>query len=615
MKPALWVLQARLLRGRLVRWLRLLRQPKYLAGTIVGLAWTGWWLSRLSFGKGGGIRIGENGLLPLLSQDVRVAVLGAAGLALALLLTVIWIVPWGGTSLRLSETEAHLLLPAPLARRHVIHYALLKAQPGILFGSLLMTFFLGAGPLPERLVFYPVFWLLLTLWDVHMKGRSLWWGRIRELPRHRARRRVLLLLGILGLFWLSVAAGVLPALRAAGIFDPVAPETGRTLYDLAGTARQALESTWLGMVLFPFTSLLAPVIASTPAERAVGLAFPLALLVVQHEWVVRFRTRFEEDALARDRRESERGAPRSRFRRMSGRTRSSAPFTLRLSGPPEIAILWKNLIAVRRTPLRTRALWLVVALAVLLVGPLPFGNPVPYWMMQTCGLILIPYFAAFSSFQIGNDFRMDLPHAEVLRPWPLPGVRIAAAEVLAPTLSAAFRSVAAIGLVLVADAGLRITRYGLGHEVGLLPDDWGAALGVPGPLLAALFAVTAFPLLVSVAAVAAGVQNAATLLFPSWVQLGRRRRGGAATFGQRMLVFWGLSLCLLLGLIPTAMLAGGVLLGHRILGWPLAGWELPLVGILAALPLLLETAGLVLLCGHLWDRLDPSAEILGEAPG
>lgn len=611
MKRVLWGLQARLLRGRVVRRLRLLRQPRYLAGTVIGLAWMGWWISRMFLRNGNQVEVAGSGALDFLSADTRVAVLGAAGLVVALLLTLIWSIPWSRTSLRLSEAEAHMLLPAPLSRRDVLHHALLKSQPGILFSSVILTIFLGAGPFPGRLAQYPIFWLLLTLWDTHMKGRSLWWGRIRELPAAQARRRVLLLAALLATFWLFAGAGVIDVFRTAGVFEVGITDLGATLRAIATAGHSALDGRWLGLLLFPFTAVLAPVFATTPVERGASLVFPAALLFVQHEWVTRFRTRFEEAAMARAHQERRRHAPDSRFRRMSSRARRAAPFRLLTTGRPEMAIVWKNLMAVQRTSFARQGVWLGVLLAGLLIAPLPFGRPLPYWVLQVAGVGLLAYFVLVSSFHHRHDFRMDLPLAEVLRPWPVAGAHLAAAELLAPIVTVSMRCCAAVGLVVVGDLGVRLTRSQLPGEIGLLQDQWSAGLGLPAPLLAAVLGASVLPVVVAIAALSIAVQNTATLLFPSWAQLGRHQQKGAAQFGQRILVFWGLGLCITVGLLPAAMLVGGVLLAHWGLGWPVGGWELPLLGLLATLPLAVETAGLAVLCGRLWARLDPSAELLG----
>ena len=62
---------------------------------------------------------------------------GAAALAVVALL--LWLFRKGQPSLGLSETEIQFLFPAPVSRRALLHYALLKAQLPVLFSALIIT--------------------------------------------------------------------------------------------------------------------------------------------------------------------------------------------------------------------------------------------------------------------------------------------------------------------------------------------------------------------------------------------------------------------------------------------------------------------------------------------
>jgi hypothetical protein len=125
-------LQGMQLRGRAVRWIRLLRQPKYLVGFVVGLAWMTTWVAR-----------------PLLRSKLHfVSVPGSPSVAtlmpaihqvVALVVTVAlplpWLLPWGRLGLPFRESELTMLLQAPLTRRQVIQYGLLKSELGVLISS------------------------------------------------------------------------------------------------------------------------------------------------------------------------------------------------------------------------------------------------------------------------------------------------------------------------------------------------------------------------------------------------------------------------------------------------------------------------------------------------
>ena len=75
-----------------------------------------------------------------------------------------------------------------------------------------------------------------------------------------------------------------------------------------------------------------------------------------------------------------------------------------------------------------------------------------------------------------------------------------------------------------------------------------------------------------------------------------------------------LVLAIAMGLLPGSLLvAASLWIQIRFVGIPLTAWEFPVIGLIAALPLIAIVAALVILGGEFWDRLDPSKEILGGA--
>src|SRR5580765_2098235 len=115
--------------------MRLLRQPKYFVGAAVGTLWMLTWVGRpllrssMPIPKAGLDRIPAQ-WLPAVSLGVAIVVT-IAGL-------VPWLLPWGRPGLRLREAELTVLLQAPLTRRQVIAYGLLKAGLGTLVTAALM---------------------------------------------------------------------------------------------------------------------------------------------------------------------------------------------------------------------------------------------------------------------------------------------------------------------------------------------------------------------------------------------------------------------------------------------------------------------------------------------
>ena len=81
---------------------------------------------------------------------------------------------------------------------------------------------------------------------------------------------------------------------------------------------------------------------------------------------------------------------------------------------------------------------------------------------------------------------------------------------------------------------------------------------------------------------------------------------GLEQSGLRMLSFLGTSLVLALALVPAALFAGPLIFfAFR----PLGFWSLPIAAVLAALPVLAETAAGVFLLARLFEQFDPARDL------
>ena len=115
------------IRVRLAR----LKQPRYLVGSIAGIAYIGYFaiLRNPGFSRGrGGAAAAAN-----FARAAGPLELGAASLLL-LLAALVWILPAAGSAVRFSPSEVQFLFPAPITRRQLLQYRLLRAQLGLLFG-------------------------------------------------------------------------------------------------------------------------------------------------------------------------------------------------------------------------------------------------------------------------------------------------------------------------------------------------------------------------------------------------------------------------------------------------------------------------------------------------
>ena len=101
------------------------------------------------------------------------------------------------------------------------------------------------------------------------------------------------------------------------------------------------------------------------------------------------------------------------------------------------------------------------------------------------------------------------------------------------------------------------------------------------------------------------IQNAAALIMPAWVQLGKEHKRGIEAMGQRLITMVATVLVLIFAVVPAGILFSIVFfMGYWLVGLAV----LPLAALLAALGLILETAIAVLWLGHLFDRFDISLE-------
>ncbi len=269
--------------------------------------------------------------------------------------------------------------------------------------------------------------------------------------------------------------------------------------------------------------------------------------------------------------------------------RSQVFFRLAPTGRPEVALVWKNVIAGQRVGGAGRLIiagllgGLVAAVASGQGAPDPLAN-VRTLMAPLCGgLAVLLCFIGPSAVRM--DLRMDLPRLEQLRAMPLTGRQVVAAELAAPAL---LLGAAQVGLVLVA---MVLAAWQGGPSAPLwVAGGLGALCVLPAVTLGRLF-----------------VQNAAVVLFPAWLPPEGERVRGIEALGQRLLTLAGTLVVVLLGLVPAALTGAVVGFGlEHLLG--LDVWALPFAGLFAAAVLVAEVALGVVGLGRAFDRLDVSSE-------
>lgn len=597
-------LQWMTLKGRVVRSIRLLRQPKYLVGSVVGFAWIGMWILRpmldspVNAGSVAWSMVGGD-LGPMVHQ--------IAALAISVIMPLPWLLPWGRLGLPFREAELTLLLQAPLTRRQVIQYGILKSEVGVMLSALVLSLVLGGrgpfGPLPTFLGI----WLLFEFWHVNGKWRALFNLRQTEIPAASARGRRLAVTVALLCFYAALLAALTsfqPQLVAV-LRDA---DRSRIAADLAALPWPPLL-TWL---VAPAWWLTAPMFAQGGVAFVLAALPTLAGIVAQREIVLRSRARFEESALEHAQKQETRKAPGRRFARISSRARTKRPFELEALGRPELAVVWKNSIRVSRVPWRALALAGVGVLASIALLPalLRWGD-VTYGILAALGMILMILTPFVSGMAWNNDLRTDIVHLEQLRTWPISAPRFVLAEVVTPALVSLASATFGAGLVLATVLGSRLRQALTGDatELVLLPRS-GSMLGLPNELAAILLFFGYLPLAAGASFLSSALQNLATLFVPAWMANGADRSQGVAAFGQRMVFSSALGIAFLLAMIPSGLLVGAAVFVQWWLGIPWSAWGFPVWGALAAIPLFVGGAFIVRGAAVLWKRLDPSQEVL-----
>jgi ABC-2 type transport system permease protein len=555
-------LAARSTRNRLVRQVRRLRTPRYAIALLLGLAYL-WYIGVRQRPASG----------PTEVSPETVEILAAVGVTAVLLWT--WIFGADRRALAFSRAEVTWLFPAPVTRRQLIQYKLLRSQFVILFNVFLWTFLLSsgwAGTGPWRRA--GAIWVLLTTLGLHRLGVALLRSSLLEhgRPAIRARAATLTLVGIAAIAVLVDLVQVAPALGRA--WDHGLKEFLAAAHDIALRPVPAA-------LLLAATLLVRPVLAQSWAEWVRAMLPAAAILMAHYLWVVRSEAAFEESAAA---------AALARHR--SGQGTGRAPrFTARRvprlapAGWPAGALLWKNLAAVIRTG-RTRGMVLGFGAAALAIAVLSAGErsgtllEIVGWLAAMwAGFLLV-----LGPQWVRNDLRTDLSRLAQLRSYPLRGETVVGAETAGSTAVLTALQLGLIGIAYLAFWGGEVEDPSLESRTAVLA--------------AALVFLPAINFLAML------IQNGAALLLPAWARLGPERPIGVEALGHNMLVMSGFVAILAVLLLAPAAFAGAVFLGlERASGW----WAAAPAAAVALGVAALEARLLLSRLGRVFEATDPSS--------
>ena len=560
--------------------LKRLRQPKYLISALVGLAYLYFLFFRQVIFEN------HHRAAPPFSRDLDLMPLAETGFSVLLLMAVLvpWFLPTRAAGIVFTEAEIQFLFPAPVSRRSLLRLRVAKGQIAIGFGVLVSVLIFGrVGYLAHRGYFAMTLWVVYSFLALYSMASSLAKMSLAEHGVSGLKRRV----GALSA--LAVALGSIVVWLKW--FVPSPPVSGNlTFAALLDWLARLSESGPAFYLLLPFRILIRPAFAAGWVEFLGRLVPALGILALTYVWVLRSDASFEEASLEHSAKlarwlEAAR-AGRAGPRMVSSKARKP-PFRLEPTGFPHVAIFWKNLISAGRITPR-RLLPLVIMIVVLLV--VAFSG-------QGAGLVMMPKVigamaGSFAIFLIligplimRNDLRDDLLHIDSLKSYPIRGWSLVLGEVLAP---AAILAVAQWVLLLVAGSTL------------------------PGVVRADslykrfVFGLGAAILLPCISMIGVMVQNAAVLIMPGWVQLGKEQQRGIEAMGQRLIFTAATLLAVLLAAVPAVLMFS---IAFFLSYWLIGLAAVPVAAIFAATGLLAEAALGVVWMGQLYDRLDASREL------
>ena len=566
--PAMLFLYRRTAANRLRQQVARAKSPRYLAAVVMGMLYIWWALFRNA-------QFGSGPLAKLVETDIAVPIASAF-----LLLSAArwWLFGGERSALAFSQAEVQFLFPAPVSRRQLVHAKLMRMQLAILLNTLIFSVLLrGGGGSVEGWQRGLSLWMLFSTLALHRLGASIVHANAME-HVGTARRRLIVPLLVFGAVLAAVIFGVVtawPLLRVASL-------SGVKAVLLAIT--DALRATVPAAALWPVRAVLEPVFLGGRTKWLAAMPWAVMILSLHYLWVVRLDKAFEEAALEATQHRAERQRRLRASQMGNSRSRKGKLATvpsLALTGRPEMAIAWKNVVAaLRGGAWRTQLLTFTIGLAALAAvtrsasdraGDVFMGVTFAWGAML---LFIGPLWMRF-------DLRLDLPRLAMLKTMPLPGWRIVAAEIAAVT---ALHSITVWSLMVVPLVMFLQEPALLAESGATIPIIVSVAVGVP------IFNALMFT-----------IQNGTALLFPAWVRLGTEARG-FETMGQNLLTTGATTLVAAVALVfPVGL---GALILWITNDW--GGWSVLVATIMASAVVMAELWPLLLWLGGVFEKIDVS---------
>ena len=505
------------LKNRLWQGVRRLREPRYLIGAMAGAAYFWFLIFRRASGAG-------NGKLLLLTTSISPVAADMASIVVLLLMVLAWALPGDSGGVDFSDAEIAFLFPAPLRRRDLLLYKILRAQPQALFSALIMTV-LGWW----RQGLFVGVWATISVLSIYFTMVSLGRARLR-LMRIGFIPRLIGVAAIVGGLY-GLARSELRTISFAGL------KNAKAVFQLLGTLSPPFHKPLVRTILFIPHLFASAAIPSSIASLAINALAVVALGIGFFYIAVAINVSFEEASIGVS---LKRSARRQRTRGQRPGTlvlfrRAPAPFRLGETGPVGMAIVWKNLIALMRNSIA----WVIVFAAILafMLGIAIWANePGSYLGIGMALLSMAGFFPLLAPNVFANDLRLDMPRLEVLKSYPISGEHLIAAEIAAP-----LAVISILEMLFATAASVMISMSGQTSKQLLV------YIATPQFIVAVLL------LTLPVCAVQLLIRNAIPVLFPAWAVRSKDEPRGFVATGQRLITLAGNLIVLAVALIPAAL--------------------------------------------------------------
>lgn len=505
--------------NRIVSRFKRLRNVRYLLSFIVGMTYM--WFA--------GWRHLFTGRSPLRHGGLSASAFSVdlAAVAVLLMMILAWALPKQSAALAFSEAEIQFLFPAPITRRQLLIYKVLRAQPQVFISAAVMSFLMFRGAwfigVWASFIALSVYFTFVALGRARLKLLGI--GFLVRLPVIAAAAA-----GVLYQLWRTVDVG---AFRGIG-----AKLRPGQLPDLPALVHGPVADA----ILFVPRFFGHAVLPATVPQLLASCGILLAMAFVFFELAARTNIAVEEasiqasekSAARRARLIEQRAGTQVTFRRIP------PPFRIPARARPEVAIYWKNVTA----GLRISSPWLLIMAVVALyfLGQSFFSpEPAVRTVLASLALAFAAIFPLLGSNVFTQDMRLDLPRIELLKSYPISGERLVAAEIAGP-----LTFIAAVELLLLTVAAIILHAAELPGDLRFLASPE--------------FVVITLLLATPVCAAQLLIRNTVPILLPGWAIRAPDEQRGFIVLGQRLLMAVGNLVVLLFMLLPAACVVGPGLL-------------------------------------------------------